>query len=233
MRPMTLALGVLIVAACGSPEDSSALGTPPTTATPVTTLQPTTTKAEIPDDTADEAIEVVVLALDAKNDLDLDRWLAAFHGGARKGVPLFAEEILMNANQRWEIVEPCRVVDESAAGDTIVDCLIVNTDDFWGVGNIYEPRTLTFHVNDDGKLTTREGVTNRTTFRSPERNAFNRSFHQWLSDTYPDVYSGGPTPSHSGPGFDTQNSDHMLIAVDYVEEFVAQSDIYPFDPTNQ
>jgi hypothetical protein len=39
--------------------------------------------------------------------------------------------------------------------------------------------------------------------------------------------------SHSGPGFDTQNPEHMLIAVDYVEEFVAQSDTYPLDPTDQ
>jgi len=37
----------------------------------------------------------------------------------------------------------------------------------------------------------------------------------------------------AGPGFDTQNSGHMLVAVDYVEEFVAQSDTYPLDPTEQ
>ena len=39
--------------------------------------------------------------------------------------------------------------------------------------------------------------------------------------------------SSNGPGFDTRNPDHMLIAVEYVEEFVAQSDEYPLDPTNQ
>lgn len=39
--------------------------------------------------------------------------------------------------------------------------------------------------------------------------------------------------SNSGPGFDTKNPDHMLIAVEYVEEFVAQSENYPLDPEDQ
>jgi len=39
--------------------------------------------------------------------------------------------------------------------------------------------------------------------------------------------------SSDGPGFDAQNPDHMLIAVEYVEEFVAQSDKYPLDPNDQ
>ncbi len=187
------------------------------------------------DEVVDEeavAIAAVVSAVDAKSSFDLDGWLDAFEGGERQGVPLFAEQILMNAEQQWDITEPCQVVGVSAVGDTVVDCLIVNTDSFWGVGNIYEPRTLTFHVNDDGKLTTREGVTSETTFRSQRRLSFNRSFHQWLSDTYPDVYKevGYESISSSGPGFATQNPDHMLIAVDYVGEFVAQSDDYPLDP---
>ena len=38
--------------------------------------------------------------------------------------------------------------------------------------------------------------------------------------------------SSNGPGFDTQNAEHMLIAVDYVEEFVAQSHDYPLEPTD-
>ena len=29
-----------------------------------------------------------------------------------------------------------------------------------------------------------------------------------------------------------KNPEHMLIAVEYVEEFVAQSDVYPLDPAD-
>ncbi len=39
--------------------------------------------------------------------------------------------------------------------------------------------------------------------------------------------------SSNGPGFDAKNSEHMLIAVEYVEEFVAQSETYPLDPSDQ
>ena len=139
----------------------------------------------------------------------------------------------MNANQHWEVTEPCRITGENAAGDTVVECLITNTDDFWGVGEIYEPRDLRFNVNSEGLLTTDAGVTNTNTFRSPRRNTFNHAFHSWLSVTHPNVYNemDPGSISSSGPGFATQNPDHMLIAVDYVQEFVAQSDDYPLDPT--
>ena len=64
-----------------------------------------------------------------------------------------------------------------------------------------------------------------------ERDAFNAAFHQWLIDTYPDVYKEMDIGliSSNGPGFDTQNPDHMLIAIQYLEEFVVQSDTYPLD----
>ena len=39
--------------------------------------------------------------------------------------------------------------------------------------------------------------------------------------------------SSNGPGFDRKNPEHMAIAVEHVEEFVAQSDKYPLDPTDQ
>jgi len=72
-------------------------------------------------------------------------------------------------------------------------------------------------------------------FASNRRDNFNRAFHQWLSDTHPDVYAEMDPRyiSGNGPGFDTENPEHMLVAIDYVEEFVAQSNTYPLDPTDQ
>ena len=169
---------------------------------------------------------MVISALDAKNNLDLDRWLMAFEGGNRQGTPLFAEQILMNANQHWEVIEPCQVTGETASSETVVECLISNTDGFWGVGGIFDTKNQTFTVNDDGL------ITNKNNFASDRRDSFNRAFHQWLSDTHPDVYAEMDPGqiSSNGPGFDTRNPDHMLVAVDYVEEFVAQSDTYPLAP---
>lgn len=220
------AVMIAVAAGCSPSQNDEVEGTPAQTAT-------VTTAGTAPSPT-DDAIAVVASALDAKNSLDLDRWLMAHEGGSRKGVPLFAEEILMNANQQWEVIEACRVTGQNDAGATVVRCLIINTDDFWGVGEIYEPRELQFPVNSHGEITTDDGVTNANTFRSSRRNSFNYDFHLWLSVTHPDVYDEMDTGSisRSGPGFATQNPDHMLIAVDYVQEFVAQSDDYPLEPTN-
>lgn len=175
------------------------------------------------------AIAVVVSALDAKNEFDLDGWLAVHEGGTRKGIPLFAEELLMNANQHWEVTEPCRVTGENTAGDTVVECLITNTDDFWGAGEIYEPRDLRFTVRSDGLITTDDLIMESNSFASAERDAFNRSFYAWIKQAFPDVHSelDPGIRTFSAPGFETQDPDHMLLAIDYVDEFVAQSADYP------
>ncbi len=140
----------------------------------------------------------------------------------------------MNAKQHWQVVEPCRVTGEADSGDTTVECLLSNTDDFWGAGGIFDTRAFEFSVNTDGLITSQVGLTPGTRgFSSARRNAFNRAFSQWLSDTYPDVFAEtGLLVSSNGPGFDAQDSTHMLVAVEYAEEFVAQSDVYPLDPAD-
>ena len=180
-------------------------------------------------DPADAAMAAVLSALEAKNSFDLDGWLMAFEGGERE-IPPFAEQILMNAQQRWEIVEPCQVTGESTLGDTVVECLLQDVNAFWGVGGISDTRLQTFKVNSDGLITN-----NNSNFSSMRSEAFSAGFHLWLRDTYPDVYEQMDLEfiSGSGPGFDTKNPELMLTAVEYVEEFVAQSDKYPLNPSDQ
>jgi hypothetical protein len=175
------------------------------------------------DDEPGDAVAAVVSAIEAKNRLDLEGWLAAHEGGARQGVPIFAEQILMNAQQQWEIVDPCHATGEDGSGGTSVECELKDINDFWGVGGISDTRFQLFWVNAEGL------ITNTNSFSSGNRDIFNQAFHQWLGDTYPGVDYGLGAISRSGPGFDTQDPDHMLIAVDYVEEFVGQSDVYPLD----
>jgi hypothetical protein len=234
LRNLWLVGFIVLLAGCSGsgtdPESPPSTTDAPTIPAPLDTTTTTTTDTTTtsPVDAADAAVAVVVSALDAKNNFDLDGWLMAFEGG-RRSYPIFADEILMNANQHWEIVEPCQVTGETASGETIVECLIQDVNIFWGVGGISDTKTQTFTVNTDGLLTS------TNSFSSDRRDAFNRAFHQWLSDTYPDVYSemNPGFISSNGPGFDTQNPAHMLVAVDHVEEFVAQSDKYPLDPSDQ
>jgi len=83
------------------------------------------------DENVDPAVAVVVSALDAKNSGDLAGWLSFYEGGKNPRTPLHAEEILMNANQRWEVVEPCVVREVDAEGNTTVECVIHDANDFW------------------------------------------------------------------------------------------------------
>jgi hypothetical protein len=227
-----LVASALFIAACSGAEvtgdaapSSSAIASSTTVPLVETTTTATATATKVSDDAA---LAAVLSALDAKNSFDLDRWLAAHEGGERQGIPLFAEQILMNAKQQWEIVEPCQVTGQTSSGETMVSCLIQEVTGFWGIGGINDAKLQTFRVNADGL------ITNEFHFGSDRRNSFNRAFHQWLSDTYPDVYNelGYESVSSNGPGFDTRNPDHVLVAVEYVEEFVAQSDQYPLDPSD-
>jgi hypothetical protein len=135
----------------------------------------------------------------------------------------------MNSKQQYEIVEACQVIEEDNAADTAVVCVIKDSNEYWAVGGISDTLRQVYVVNADGL------IRSTSHFASSSRNAFNLAFHQWLSDTYPNVYNemGYLRISRNAPGFDTQNPDHMLIAVEYVEEFVAQSDTYPLDAADQ
>ncbi len=235
LRSLWLVGFVVLLAGCGGsgtdPESPPSTTDAPTIPAPLdTTTTTTTTTTTMSNEVADAALAAVFSALDAKNSFDLDRWLAAFEGGKRQGTPLFAEEILMNARQHWEIVEPCHVKGEAPSGEIIVECLIQDVNVFWGVGGISDTKTRMWTVNTDGLITN-----NENNFASNRRDAFNSAFHQWLSDTYPDVYNemGYGFISSNGPGFDTKNPEHMLIAVEHVEEFVAQSEKYPLNPSDQ
>jgi hypothetical protein len=61
---------------------------------------------------------------------------------------------------------------------------------------------------------------------------FGLAFEDWLRTEHPDVYdkiSNGPSIPGFGYGRDPAD---MLIALEYVDEFVAQSGTYPLDPSN-
>ena len=223
---------LLLATACSETADSVDTAAVDTSSTTATTVAPTTTVAATTTTVAPTTtpeVAAVMAAIDALNSYDLDGWLMAHEGGKRQGVPLFAEQILMNAKQQYEIIEACQVTGEDSSGKTSVVCVIKDNNEYWGVGGISDTKRQVYMVNADGL------ITNTNHFGSPSRNDFNHAFHQWLSDTYPEVYNemGYVRISSNGPGFDTKNPDHMLIAVEYVEEFVAQSNTYPRDPSDQ
>ena len=187
-------------------------------ASPVTTEPPT-----VP-----PPIAAVEAAIDAYNAGDVDGWVAAFDPGAEEAQPEawgYFFEILMNANQQLVVVEPCRVI---SAGPSVVECTLAVTDDFHGPAGISDTAPAQFHLNDQLRIT--EWANNGDCCAA--QFAFNTAFHQWLRASHFEVYAQiQPNDIESLPGFRTDPAD-MGIAIQYVEEFVAQSNIYPIDLTS-
>lgn len=99
------------------------------------------------------------------------------------------------------------------------------TNDFTGPGGLVDTMTDTFVLTDIGKINLRIQAHDNPFFEQ-----FNRAFWDWLTVAHPDVYADiTPIDNESLPGWD-RDPDDMLTALEYVDEFIAQSDMYPISP---
>ena len=177
-------------------------------------------------------VSVVMSQYEAWNNGDVDAYLATFTGElAQDGIdPNGVTAVLLNANAQIEVVEPCRVIETNPVVGSTVQCSITQRDDFRGPAGITEARTDTFVVDLEGLISS---VDDTSTCCDAEFE-FNNRFWQWLEFAYPAVYDeikpqDFAFDKESLPGY-TQDAAHMLIAIRYVEEFVAQSPDYPISP---
>lgn len=120
-----------------------------------------------------------------------------------------------------------------------------------------ESGTSIFYVTEDLKIRDRETIAFATAdvpWEGTDFGMFNFAFFSWLMDAHPAVFGeigpsrvvGNPAfaspasmsnipglsfPAHRNFGLDDlHEADEMLIALEYVDEFVAQSDVYPLGP---
>ena len=177
-----------------------------------------------PIDPATAQISAIETAVAAYNDGDVDGWIAAWDPQAdevqRESWGYFFE-ILMNANEQLTFVEPCAVVNEDPV---TVECTISYRDDFHGPAEIGNDTEIgQFTLNTDLQITVWED--NRPCCAI--KGDYTRAFNFWLSTAHPGVYEQiMPVDNGSLPGWRTDPLD-MVTAIQYVEEFVAQSDEYP------
>ncbi|MGI9608503.1 MAG: hypothetical protein ACR2P0_20400, partial [Acidimicrobiales bacterium] len=152
-----------------------------------------------------------------------------FNGDAKN------RRIFGHANERFELTEPCRWRSrgDGVPGDVFVECTIRYTND-WNVpaGVFPETEVSVFTVATDGTIRAQIEVDERGNSVSraddwaEELIEYNASFWTWLGDAYPDVHEAINTGNDNIPGWIGDPSD-MAIAVEYVPEFIAQSDVYP------
>ena len=183
-----------------------------------------------PDATAQVEPEVaaVLSAINAYNAGDREAWAAAQANGEVGDVTA----LMMNANNQLDMVGPCRITATTLAGDVVVACEISARDDLYGTGGIVDTATSEYTLNDELKITewTDQLYEDETGECCPQLSEFNVWFYEWLRSAHPDVHAEiGNGASIPGLGKDPA---HMLIALDYVNEFVAQSDDYPLDTSN-
>lgn len=177
---------------------------------------------------------VVLSAYDALNAGDIEGWLGHFSDDA---VMFSAEntrldetrettrkiyEVQAAANYRADVVEACRLVGPSLAGGRQVECTIRESDDFHGPAGLSLTRRELFTVNDDGKIS--EVSAQVIAFTQPGYFVYNQAFYDWLRDAHPEVHAEiRPEITTHLP----QTPEHVRAALEYLDEFIAQSDLYP------
>ncbi len=190
------------------------------------------------DAAAETEVDVVLLANEARNRGDLDAYHARLTGVALSEETFSGGEpdAMDYANSTTELFG-CGVV-LAPTGESIVECLSISTDDFYSTGGIVDSQTATFLVTEDGKIRSQHSVGNEgdIPWEETEFGMFNFAFWSWLMEAHPTVFGEiGPTPINLSniPGLDDpflsdrHQPEEMLVAIQYVDEFVAQSDVYP------
>lgn len=217
---------LVVVAACASSQNTAT--TPPTTMPVATTAAATRTTLPVTTTVVDaeQAVGAVLAAIDSYNRGDIDRWVAAFDPESSEAPEAdtsgYFDEIFMNANHQNEVVEPCQLI---ASDPAVVECKLSMFDDFHGPAGISGTAPAQFRLNDQLKLI--EWTDNQDC--CDRQRAYTRAFNNWLRDSHPDIYEQiRPGDLESLPGFRTDPAD-MAIAIQYVAEFIAQSDTYPLE----
>lgn len=173
--------------------------------------------------TPTEETAIVNAAYDALNAGDIRAWLDHFAADAEVfgASPTAARdlfEVLAAANYRAAIVEPCRRVDGR------VTCTITETTDFYAAGGLSLTRTETFVVDEHGKIA--EASARVVAITQPGYHVFTQAFYDWMRDAHPEVHAElrPRITTHLPP-----EPEQMRAALDYLDEFIAQSDVFPVD----
>jgi hypothetical protein len=181
-----------------------------------------TTEAAPADDEA--AIGIVLASIAARNSGDWDAWLETLGGEELAGIEPWRNQYEANAVANYEAIvndddgAGCQIVGTGLSEETLVRCDVIVEDDFLGAGGVVQDGQSIFYVLDGKVVQWDDGL------RSNDPGDFETAFLSWLSRAHPDVANGMTAGIGS---WYSRTSDDMATVLDYVDEFVAQSDIYP------
>lgn len=202
-----------------SMETASAMSFLTTTSAPTTTLS----QAEV---FADRVATIEAMVADF-NSGDFDAWRAHF---IAERPNIFASIVkndmedlewqrsFMAANEVWTITGECTNV-----GTVRVSCPFSKENEFHGPAGIAitVPR-LTFSFDEDLQISE---MSTEYWEVAQDPAVFNAAFDAWLAETHPEVYESFGPRVEGEEGL--PNPDDMPTALEYIAEFIEQSDEYP------
>lgn len=172
----------------------------------------------------EERVEIVKAQAQAYSDGDLDRWLSYFTADASMWSETFNKNHVAPgaaagaaAKEEWTLAGSCV---ETEAG--LLTCPMRRHDVFHGAGGLDVVAKISFAFDSANQISSFRYVL-ETQSLFVDYTSFERRFDRWLETAYPDVYAGfGNRIFRTMP-----NAADMPTALEYVDEFVTQSDVYP------
>lgn len=122
----------------------------------------------------------------------------------------------MAANETWTITAPCQ---SRGSG---VSCPMTLVHDFFAPAGLFFRTTVDFEFNGDGEISY---LGTGSWEIAGDWGEYTEAFDTWLLEAHPEVHA------RMGPRVEGENglpsADDMPEALEYVNEFIGQSDIYP------
>jgi hypothetical protein len=227
---VVVAVGAVYLALDGLESGEPAVPAPNTTIAPTeTTTAPTTTLDATATTSSEERlgarVQLVEAMVAARNSGDYGTWRAFFPDEAPNifGTVIGDESepewqrSYVAANDVWTITGTCR------DGIDRVRCPMTLVNDFLGPAGIsYTVPNMEIYFTPEDEMT---GMGAEVWSIDGDPEEYADAFDAWLAVAYPEVHAGfGPRVEGEGG---LPNAEDMPTAIQYVDEFVAQSDDYP------
>lgn len=173
---------------------------------------------------APKAVAAVTAAYEKWSAGDVDGYIAALAGEEQEGAMTWRTQLEAEAEAHWSISFPngCTYEGIGDDGNHMVDCFAVTTSDLYEAMGIVEEGNDVYYLDSDMKIV---GWDSFNETNAPDD--FDVELVRWIHSEHPEVaaeMTAGPS------NWWDRTPEDMSIVLEYVEEFVAQSDTYPIAP---
>lgn len=222
------AAAALLITSCSSSgvgEDVQNTDSGPTTTQPSRATSSTDPQAVVSEEGLfAQKVSTIEAMVHARNSGDYDAWRSFFPterpviwaNTVEDESELDWQRSYMAANETWTITAPCQ------SRGSAVSCPMALVHDFFGPAGLFFRTTVDFEFNDEGEISY---LGTGSWEIAGDWGEYTESFDNWLLEEHPDVHASFGSRVEGENGL--PNANDMPMAVEYVDEFIRQSDTYP------